>query len=643
MEHTKELLSVPLSCLVPSPQNVRRHAAGQVEELAALIDAQGLLHNLMVTEQVIGRGKGGKVRFAVAAGERRRRALLLLQQRGRLPKAHEVLCELVPPERALEVSVAENSGREALHPADEFEAFKALIDEGKGIEDVATRFGVSVLTVQRRLKLSAVSPNLLALYRQDGINLDQLMALTLSDEHAAQERAWFDAQPWDRSPAALRRVLTAGEVEAAGSALVRFVGIDAYEAAGGVVRRDLFDDAQSRFLSDPALVQRLAIDKLEALAEAVRAEGWAWVEARLDVDSHALRQFVPCEHSLRKPTKQEKEELAELDTRARELEREGEALNDAAEWSADDAERIDLEEQAIEERRKAIQGALKTWPADVKRHAGAIVTVGRDGDAEVIRGLLRDADRKALVASQKATLRAGALSADEPPGDTVQAGDLVTADRVAKYSDSLVRRLAAHRTVALQVMLSRRSEVALAAVVHVFVQRVFGDDYRHAGSGLQITPQLSAHTLQAVADDLKQSTAWQALEAARLAWKERFPENAAEWFGWLVALPQTELLDLLALCSASTLNALPNSGAASDSNALAEAVGLDMADWWEPTAPGFLNHVSKAQIADALKEAGTELAADEIGVLKKDALVMRAASQLAGKRWLPLTLRRSPG
>lgn len=282
MEHTKELLSVPLSSLVPSPHNVRRHTAGQVEELAALIDAQGLLRNLMVTEQMVGRGKARKLPFAVAAGERRRRALLLLQQRGRLPKAHEVLCELVPPERALEVSVAENSGREALHPADEFDAFKALIDEGKGIEDVATRFGVSVLSVQRRLKLSAVSSKLLALYRQNGINLDQLMALTLSDEHEAQERAWFDAQPWDRTPAALRRVLTAGEVEASGSALVRFVGVEAYQAAGGVVRRDLFDDAHSRFLSDAALVQRLASDKLEILAEAIRTEGWAWVEARLD-------------------------------------------------------------------------------------------------------------------------------------------------------------------------------------------------------------------------------------------------------------------------------------------------------------------------------------------------------------------------
>lgn len=642
MEHTKELLSVPLSKLLPSPHNVRRHTAGQVEELAALIDAQGLLHNLTVTEHVTGRGKASKLRFAVAAGERRRRALLLLQQRGRLPKAHEVLCELVPPERALEVSLAENSGREAMHPADEFQAFKALIDEGKGIEDVAARFGVSVLTVQRRLKLSAVSPRLLALYRQEGINLDQLTALTLSDDHDAQERAWFDAQPWDRTPAALRRMLTAGEIEAAGSALVRFVGIEAYEAAGGVVRRDLFDDAQSRFLSDAALVQRLATDKLHILAEAVRAEGWAWVEARLDVDSHALRQFAPCDHGLRKPTKQEREVLAELARRSGELEREAQALEAAAEWSADEAERIDLEEQDIAARRKAMHEGMKTWTPDVKTRAGAIVTVGREGDAEVIRGLLREADRKAWVASQKASLRAGSGSADGSCGDAAQTGAVVE-QGAATCSDSLMRRLAAHRTVAMQVMLSRNAHVALVALVHVFLQRVFGEDYRRAGAALQVTPQLSAHALLAVADDLKQSTAWQTLEAMRLAWKERLPANAGEWFGWLTAQPQTELLDLLALCSAATLNALPSTGAACDANVLAEAVGLDMADWWEPTATGFLNHVSKALIVQALKEAGPELADDRIGMTKKDVLVAKAASRLAGKRWLPVPLRRPPG
>ena len=581
MEHTKEFLAINLSNLVPSPFNVRRHAAGQVEELAALIDAQGLLHNLVVTEQVVGRGKARKVKFAVAAGERRRRALLLLQQRGRLPKAHEVLCELVPPERALEVSLAENSGREAMHPADEFEAFKTLIDEGKGVEDVAARFGVSVLTVQRRLKLSALSPKLLALYRRDGINLDQLMALALSDDHEAQERAWFDAQPWDRTPVALRRKLTAGEVEAAGNALVRFVGIEAYEQAGGVVRRDLFDDEQSRFRSDPSLLRRLASEKLDALAGVLREEGWGWVDARLEADSHALRQFTPCDHVLREATPQEQEELAALAQRGVELDQQAQALNDAPEWSADEAELIDLEEQDIAARRKMILEGLKTWAPETKAHAGTIVTVSREGDVEVIRGLVREGDRKALASARSAAGRATAGIARKPSRDAASAPP-ASEGRVAGCSESLAKRLAAHRTMALQVMLSRNTTVALASLANVFVQRVFGDEYRRAGSALQVSPQLSAHALEAVADDLKGSTAWQAIDAKKQAWKARLPEQPGAWLEWLVGLPQAELIDLLALCTALTLNALPRTGAAADANALANAVGLDMAMVWTP-------------------------------------------------------------
>jgi ParB family transcriptional regulator, chromosome partitioning protein len=92
-----------------------------------------------------------------------------------------------------------------------------------------------------------------------------------------------------------------------------------------------------------------------------------------------------------------------------------------------------------------------------------------------------------------------------------------------------------------------------------------------------------------------------------------------------------------------TLNALPGTGATVDSNAIAEAVNLDMADWWEPTAQGYLNHVPKAQIVQALKEAGPDLADDGVGALKKDVLVVKAVSRLAGKRWLPAPLRRPPG
>ena len=179
--------------------------------------------------------------------------------------------------------------------------------------------------------------------------------------------------------------------------------------------------------------------------------------------------------------------------------------------------------------------------------------------------------------------------------------------------------------------------------MHLFVLRTFGADYPRESSALQVLPQLSAHALEAAADDLKTSRAWLAVQQVKEAWRARLPEHQGEWFGWLIGLPQAELIDLLALCSALTVNALPTAGAASSANAIAAALGLDMAEWWVPTAEGYLNHVPKAQIIAALKDAGPELAGGGVEAMKKDALVTAAASRLAGTRWLPEPLRRPPG
>ena len=147
----------------------------------------------------------------------------------------------------------------------------------------------------------------------------------------------------------------------------------------------------------------MATEKLEALAGIVRDGGWKWVEARLSVDSQALRQFAPCAHVNRKPTAAEQEELDALARRDAELEQQARALDDAPEWSPDEAEMIDLEEQDIAARREAIHEALKTWTPEQKAHAGAIVTISREGDVEVMRGLVRDEDRKAVAAGARST------------------------------------------------------------------------------------------------------------------------------------------------------------------------------------------------------------------------------------------------
>ncbi len=633
MKHSKEMLLIKVEDLVPSPYNVRRYSAGQVEELAALIASQGLLQNLIVIEQVVGRGKRQEAKFGVVAGERRRRALALLQQRGQLPANHEVLCELVGAERATEISLAENCGREAMHPADEFEAFHALVQQGRSVEDVAARFGVSPMVVQRRLRLAALSPKLLALYREDGVNLDQLMALCLSTDHAAQERAWFEAQPWDHSAAALRKRLTEGEVLAHQSALARFVGLDAYEVAGGVVRRDLFDSDQSCWICDPDLLRRLAGEKLDGEVLQVRVEGWAWVEARIELESGALREFSRCEPGLRAPTPDEKRALAELDQRLAELEAEQQALDDNDTWTPADGERIDLEEQDIESRRRAIQLARQVWREADKAHAGVVVTVGRDGSVEVIRGLVRPGDLRATRAAARS--QPAGKRADVTEGGVRAASE--AGESRAPFSETLLRRLAAHRTAALQAVLSQGTSAALVALTHALALPVFERFGLEARSALQITARPPRHELLRMANDLPAARAWAELEARRAVWRGRLPESEGKWLGWIAALPQADLLELLGLCAANL--ALVPSGPASAAAGLERLAGLDMRQWWEPTPEAFLNHVSKAQIAEAMKEGGAGSDASAVAGMKKGDLATLAATKLAGRGWLPEPLK----
>lgn len=633
MKHTKEMLLIKVEDLVPSSFNVRRYSAGQVEELAALIASQGLLQNLIVTEQVVGRGKRQETKFGVVAGERRRRALALLQQRKELAAGHEVLCELVSAERAFEASLGENSGREAMHPADEFEAFHALVRQGRGVEDVAARFGVSPLVVQRRLKLAALSPKLLTLYRDDGVDLDQLMALCLSGDHAVQERAWFDAHPWERSAAALRKRLTQGEVLAHQSALARYVGIEAYEAAGGFVRRDLFDSDNECWICDLVLLRRLAGEKLEKEAEQAQGEGWVWVEARIEFDAAARRDFLRCEPTLRSPTPDEKRLLAELDQRAEELEAEQRALDDNDTWTQADGERIDLEEQDIESRRRAIQVARQVWRADDKAGAGAVVTVGRDGSSEWVRGLVRPGDRRNDGGGARSSGERG--RADAAMDVSMPAAE--PSDSGRGFSETLLRRLAAHRTAALQAVVAQDTGTALVALTHALTLQVFERNGCEARSALQISARPPRHELLRAADDLPAARAWQTLEARRVAWLERLPQAETEWLDWLAELPQTELNDLLGLCSAS-LTLVPV-GPVSAARTLERLSGLDMRTWWESTPESYLKHVSKAQIVEAMKEGGAGVEASSAQGMKKDELASFAAVRLAGSGWLPEPLR----
>ena len=625
---TKNLILVPLSQLLPrrSKRNVRTTPRQSIPELAASIARIGLLQNLIVILAADGE------QYEVVAGDRRLTALKLLAKKKRIPADYEVPCLLVADASARTVSLAENVQRENMHPADQFAAFAALVKEGRSVEDIAADFGVSPLVVQRRLKLANVSPRLLADYRAGAATLEQLMALTITDDHTAQEAAFYGAPEWQRSPSKLRERLTEREIDAA-HALVRFVGLDAYRQAGGGIRRDLFAEGDAgTYLTDTAVLETLVRDKLATLAEDVRAEGWAWVEAVPHLAYEERQAFQNAPRHRREPTSREARRIASLETRLEKIEAE---LEEACqvESSEDEAKAEKLEQrrdQVVGELQDA-EDALQGYAPEVREVAGAIVTIDRSGEAVIHRGLLREAEAKALRTLEK--LRRGFGSAEgEAANDEHEDAD--DAPKAASLSDRLAQRLSAHRTAALQIEVARHPHVALAALVHGMVQTVLHPDAY--GDGLPLGVRLTAQDrLEGMAPDWPESPAAVALRELQQVAGEALPEDSAELFAVLLAKSQDELVRLLAVCVASTVDVVtPRATPHQPGAELAQAVGLDMAAWWKPTAEGYFKHVPKAVILDAVGAFAPE-SVTRLAKLKKADIASEAERLADGTGWMP--------
>lgn len=617
-----ELLLIPLSRLRPSRRNVRKSRGPRrqqsIAQLAESIARVGLLQNIVVSANLNGED------FDIEAGERRYRAMKLLVKQKRLDKDADVASLRVAKVAARTASLTENVQREAIHPADEFEAFADLVAEGRAIEDIAADFGVTPLVVKRRLKLANVSPRLMADYRDGGVTLEQLMALAITDDHAAQEAAFYDAPQWQRDPHDLRARLTEREIDAARDPLARFVGVDAYEQASGAVRRDLFsDDAGSVYLSDAALLESLARTKLADMAEKVNKEGWAWVDVAPRATHADLQEFRRAPQERREPKAGEAKRIAKLEAQAQAIE----ARLDAEDEDLDEAAMQALYERQdrITAKLDAIADTLRTYSAKIRAFAGAVVTVDAHGEVAVHRGLLREDVAKVLR-----TLDAG--------GEFVKDADppAATSPRKGGISEKLARRLSAHRTAALQIELSRKPQVALAAVVYELVRTVLleGLDEDFPELPLGIRAESQEQGLLRHAEDLPQSPAFTTLVKMRSCWRDQLLHGTDNLMELVLGLPQDMLLELLAVCVAATVNVVTSHEDDDNADALARAVGLDMHTWWTPTAESYFAHVPKAASLAAVQAFAPDYGGC-LSKLKKDELVAKAERLAAGKGWLP--------
>ncbi|HEY1146290.1 MAG TPA: ParB N-terminal domain-containing protein, partial [Allosphingosinicella sp.] len=367
--------TIALNKLIASPRNVRRSSDPQANlELKADIEAHGLLQNLVVTSV-----KKPKGCFAVEAGERRRQALLALAEEGKLAKDHEVCCLVVDAEAGQEASLAENFQRLAMNPADECLAFSQLVEQGADPEGIARRFGLTVRFVEGRLRLASLAPVVFDALGAGEISLDVAKAYAATPDAERQAYVFDQVRSCYMSshPDSIRRMMTQATVSAS-DRRARFIGEETYVAAGGRVERDLFADADEARWLDVALLERLATEKMEALAAATAAEqGLAFVRPTLD-------SWIgyPATEGLRRVTVETPPLTDEETARVEALEEQiGELVGLLEDEESDDAARADAEARirALDSEIDAITDKPPVIDVELKPTVGAFLMLDQEG------------------------------------------------------------------------------------------------------------------------------------------------------------------------------------------------------------------------------------------------------------------------
>jgi ParB family transcriptional regulator, chromosome partitioning protein len=635
---------IPFNKLVLSQANVRRIKAGvSIEELAEDIARRTLLQSLTVRPVLDDSGAETGM-FEIPAGGRRYRALELLVKQKRIGRTTQIPCIVRTEGLAEEDSLAENVQRAPLHPLDQFRAFQSLREKGRSEEEIAAAFFVGVQVVKQRLKLAAVSPKLLDIYGEDGITLDQLMCFTVNPDHERQEQVWEATQrSHNKEPYYIKRLLTEGAVRASDKR-AQFVGLEAYEAAGGVVMRDLFQQDDGGWLQDPVLLDRLVAEKLDREAQAVRAEGWKWLEVAADFPyghTHGLRPITG------EAVAMTDQESASAEILRAEYERLEQAHLDADELPED----VDRRLGEIETALAALDDRPVRYDPDEIARAGAFVSIDSSGNLRIERAYVRSEDEPAVPRQSDSTHEeADSVVTDTATDEVIGSVDGGSAepqdepdqeDGIKPIPDRLMTELTAYRTLALRDALAQDPDVAHLAALHAFCLRLF---YRYALESC-VEVEVKSYVFGSQAPGLNDTAIAKAVDERHRRWSEQLPREPGNLWDALVAFDADSRDALFAHCLAMSLNAVHEPWnrrprALAHADRIAEAIGLDVAAaGWSPTVENYFGRVTKARILEAVREAKGEQAAQPLDHLKKGEMAERAQELLQGSGWLPEPLR----
>lgn len=654
---------IPFHNLVLSQSNVRRVKAGiSVDELAESIARRGLIQSLHV-RPVIGEDGAETGQFEVPAGGRRFRALELLVKQKRLAKAAPVPCIVSSTDDGVlidEVSLAENIERAPLHPLDQFRAFQAMREKGMTEAAIAAAFFVDAKVVKQRLRLVTVAPELLEVYAADEMTLEQLMAFTISSDHVRQAQVWEAVKnSWSKEPYQIRRMLTETAVRASDKR-AQFLGLDAYEAAGGFVLRDLFQQDDGGWLQDPVLLERMVGEKLKAEAAAIATEGWKWIEVAVGFPyghTMGLRELMGTTVDLTDEDRAIREALRDEYDRLE------------AEYAASDdlPEEVDQRLGQIERSLNAFDSRPMAFDPEQVGRAGAFVSIDSDGSLMVERGFVRPEDEQhAVPVGGGADTDSNGAAASEVENGEHHAAMISMADETRLHDDDedegdaikplperLVIELTAHRTLALRDAVASNPRIAMTALLHKLVT----DCFVSRASGAALEANVRDIHLPVQSADLADSFPAQSIDARHAGWKADIPLGQGDdvLWDWLHTLDEASRQALLAHCLSFGVNAFyerPNPYSSMgisqhgldrrlrEADRLARTTRLDLVEaGWKPTVANYLGRVTKSRILEAVREGAGMQAVELIDHLKKGDMAREAERLLDGSGWLPEPLR----
>jgi len=612
-----DTITIALDKLDLDPNNARKTRTNEsIEEMAASLKCTGLIQNLVVRE---GEKKG---HYLVTAGGTRWAAYKLLAANGDIKKNHGIRCIVRTAEEATEISLAENIVRTDMHPVDAFDAYSRLADEGKTIADIAARFGKTEHHVKQRLALARVSPAILQLYRDEEITFDQLKAFTVSDDHAEQERVWKELPSWSKESYSIRRMLSNAAISATDKRVLFVGGLSTYEAAGGPVRRDLFDKPNSGFVLDAVKLENMVADKLQPIVEEVKAEGWANVDIIPEYDhahtSHMQRYFpqrVPLTVEELATRDQMQDEYDVLE----ELIESGEADDDAEARADELVALID-----------ALNDRTSVYAPDFIATGTVFISLDYQGKPRIERGFIPRDDQ-------------ASKGGNDNDNETSHDDDKAVTKTEIVYPATLIESLSAQKTAILRAELMNNTHVALAATVHALLRKLDGTTRYDAQTCLKLS--LDFEAIDKRVEMTGGSIAQLEVEQRASQIGERVPGDPVALWDWCLEQTTEELLDLLAFAAAQSINVVvlkhaSNSNAALHGNRLANALKIDMASWYQPTAESCFQHLNRNSIQVAVTEAAGEMAASAVASAKKKAEAVVIAERLVkDTNWLPKYVR----